>query len=193
MRNLRFYFKQRLYTNIGYDMHGQRGNSASGIHWYNTWKYHYVTCTGLEKESHYGAVEMSVEIDIEDKLYVIKHIREHYSRYKRIEHDWFVLIDRENYTVRYDKAVYQDDSRRYIIHHPDIILFDDENDVAVIIEIDRKDHHTRSGRKKTDLRNQHYAEAGIPNIVIDDEDLKVLQVGWLVFLDSILQQIDRKF
>ena len=105
----------------------------------------------------------------------------------QIKRDWYILIDRNTYSVTCHESlnVDPDGLKRYIIHHPDILIMCD-NALKCIIEIDGSIHDTGPGRRKTEKRDRNYTDASIPHISLNMADLAELGDTWAAYLRAAL-------
>ena len=91
----------------------------------------------------------------------------------RILRDHFLLLPRDGTRLyKIKESVTQEEAEKYIIHRPDILITDGDIEIIVLIEIDGSIHHWKHVKRKTAKRNQHYQDYKIPNIIIDTQDLK---------------------
>lgn len=130
-----------------------------------------------------------IEPDIEKKLYVIKYLKA--KGYKTMYTDWFLAMDRETGKLQfYSKNLKLEDVQKYLVHHPDIMVLDGRGQILFLVEIDEVSHHTRSGARKTEKRDRHYAGAGLDVIVIDEYGLGFLKMSWEDCIDKELKRIN---
>ncbi len=114
-----------------------------------------------------------------------------YEKGHRIIKEPYLLFDRETGAPKGLALQYitEPQAKRYIIHHPDLIIPDPKHLAKCIIEIDGSYHDSKAGKRKTEKRNAHYQTAKIPYIILNVADLKLLDQDWFTFLDAELKKL----
>lgn len=84
--------------------------------------------------------------------------------------------------------VHEDDLRsKAWVHRPDIAIIGGADPGLRIIEHDGSAHDTLPGRRKTERRDAHYKEAGIPFLVLNAADLAQLGEDWRPEVDRFME------
>ena len=143
---------------------------------------HYIYRSEFEKLD--SLVDMSVEIDMEDKLRAMDilckrhHLCSNYT-------DWFLMFDRDTGNlVKVHPSVSKAEVEKYIVNHPDIVTFDQRGKLLYVVEIDGSYHKSRSGARQTEKRNRYYAQANLRYIILDKEDLEYIGMSWEQCIDE---------
>ena len=97
-----------------------------------------------------------------------------------IRRDWYILLERDTYNVTYHESL-NGDMKRYIVHHPDILIVRDGS-LKCVIEVDGSIHDTNRGKRRTEKRNNNYWYYKVPYIVMNEADLAFLGTSWRDFL-----------
>lgn len=80
-------------------------------------------------------------------------------------------------------------ARTRLIHTPDIVVTDRGGEIGLIIELDGKIHETEDVAARDQRRNEHYANFGIPFIVISSSRLKRERKNAFTYLDEEIERI----
>ena len=103
-----------------------------------------------------------------------------------IRRDWYILLERDTYNVTYHESL-NGDMKRYIVHHPDILIVRDGT-IRCVLEVDGSVHDSNRGKRRTEKRNSDYWSAKLSYIVLNEADLKYLGMSWRDFLwESLLK------
>ena len=78
---------------------------------------------------------------------------------------------------------------RGLVHTPDILVVDCKNKPALVIEQDGSVHDSAEHVEKDGRRNRHYAEAGIPYIVLNSKKIRSLKLSLLEYLDMEMSKV----
>ena len=75
------------------------------------------------------------------------------------------------------------------VRTPDIVVVDEEGKVWFVIEQDGRIHDSKKVAGKDEERNRHYADAGIPCIVLNTRDIRSEGVSPAEYLDQKMAEI----
>ena len=118
---------------------------------------------------------------------VVEHLHDtHDVSWNLMKKDWFLCIEPTDYSYYMADSLTKDAIINKIIHHPDVMIVDKEQNLKCIIEIDGSIHDTPSGMRKTAKRNADYQILGIPCIIVNLADCKLEKI-------DPLEELSRKF
>ena len=103
-----------------------------------------------------------------------------------IKKDWFISINAADYSYYMAESLPESAIQDRIIHHPDIMILDEQLNLKAVIELDGSIHNTHSGRRKTEKRNQDYNRMDVRFVAINLADLKDMGITIEDVLDSFL-------
>ena len=76
-----------------------------------------------------------------------------------------------------------------LIHTPDIAITDEHGGLVAVIEQDGRIHDTKKHAKRDEARNQHYANADIPLIVLNSSVIRAEETSLGSYLDREMCRI----
>lgn len=140
------------------------------------------------RASHASSVPKNVDSRI---IYAIKkHLRAAWHiRNNRILTGYAIKIKGGRCKVLGRRSRFKLAFTRGLIHTPDILVVDCNNKPALVIEQDGRVHDSAEHVEKDGKRNRHYAEAGIPYIVLNSKKIRSLKLSLLEYLDKEMSKV----
>ncbi len=126
---------------------------------------------------------------------ILFNIAEHLKRrFKiprgRVKIDHTILITGKHAKVLGQLTPEEISLYRGIVHTPDVMVINAENEPELIVEQDGRSHESEERAEKDRRRNSHYERAGIPFIIMKSSVIKSKNVTPAEYLNSELERLE---
>ena len=139
------------------------------------------------KRSRNGRGNGSPDSDI---LFKIKQYlrKEHKIPFSQILTECSIRFHASGYRILGTLKPWQIGRIRGLVHTPDVVVIDSAGNPLLIIEQDGRIHESADLAARDGLRNDHYAKAGIPYIVLKSSEIRSSQMCMAKSLDEDLER-----